>query len=208
MSRNTKIKICGLRRQEDVEAANACMPDYIGFICSDRFWRYIPMEQAAALKKSLRPEIRAVGVFVDESYEKIAAYLKAGVIDMVQLHGKEDEYYVRQLRKVMIFQSTVVPIVQAYQIRTENDRVRAEASAADYVLLDSGRGSGQTFDWSLIRNVKRDFFLAGGLGPDNVREAVEAVHPFAVDMSSGVETDRKKDPEKMRRAVDAVRMCG
>lgn len=205
MSVNTRIKICGLRRKEDIAAANECRPDYIGFICTDRFWRYIPPEEAAELRSELDPGIKAVGVFVDEPYEKIAGYLKRGIIDAVQLHGNEDEYYIRQLRKVMIFQDTVVPVIKAYRVRSEADIILARASAADYVLLDNGAGTGKAFNWDIITDVGRDYFLAGGLGPDNVAEAVEKLHPFAVDMSSGVETDRKKDPAKMKEAVRQVR---
>lgn len=201
----TKIKLCGMRRPEDIQAVNEVMPDYIGFIGSSRFWRHIPREQAAGLRGQLRPGIQAVGVFVDEPYEEIAAWLRAGTIDLVQLHGSEDEYYIRQLRKVMLFQDTLVPIIQAFRVKSPSDLIRAEHSAADYVLLDSGAGSGQTFDWSLLEKFERPCFLAGGLGPDNVAEAVRRFHPFAVDMSSSLETDRKKDPEKIRRAVRAVR---
>ena len=204
MPKRTRIKLCGMRRPEDIRAVNAAKPDYIGFIGSSRFWRFVPQEQALELKQMLDPGIQAAGVFVDEPYETIAAWLKAGAIDLVQLHGSEDEYYIRQLRKVMLFQDTLVPIIQAFRIRTAKDIVRAEHSIADYILLDSGTGSGVSFDWSLLGKVERPWFLAGGLGPDNVGEAIQRFHPYAVDMSSSLETDRKKDPEKIRKAVQAV----
>lgn len=201
----TRIKFCGMRRREDIEAVNRIHPDYIGFICTDRFWRYIPPEKAAELKAMLDPSIRAVGVFVDEPYEKIAHYLKEGIIDIVQLHGNESEYYIRKLRDVMAFQNTIAPVIQACRVRTPADLVKAEHSAADYILLDNGAGTGQTFDWKLIRDIGREYFLAGGLTPENVGEAVDRFHPFAVDMSSGLETDRIKDPGKMRKAAEEVR---
>lgn len=201
----TKIKFCGMRRREDIEAVNRIHPDYIGFICTDRFWRYIPPEKAAELKRMLDPSICAVGVFVDEPYEKIARYLKDGMIDAVQLHGSEDEYYITKLRDVMVFQGTTAPVIKAFRVQSERDIIRARHSAADYVLLDNGAGTGETFDWKLIRDIGRDYFLAGGLTPENVGEAVERFHPYAVDMSSGLETDRVKDPEKMRRAAEEVR---
>lgn len=201
----TRMKFCGMRRREDIEAVNRIRPDYIGFICTDRFWRYIPPEKAAELKAMLDPSIRAVGVFVDEPYEKIADYLKKGIIDIVQLHGNESEYYIRKLRDVMAFQNTITPVIQACRVRTPADLVKAEHSAADYILLDNGAGTGQTFDWKLIRDIGREYFLAGGLTPENVGEAVDRFHPFAVDMSSGLETDRIKDPEKMRKAAEEVR---
>lgn len=201
----TRMKFCGMRRREDIEAVNRIRPDYIGFICTDRFWRYIPPEKAAELKAMLDPSIRAVGVFVDEPYEKIADYLKKGIIDIVQLHGNESEYYIRKLRDVMAFQNTIAPVIQACRVRTPADLVKAEHSAADYILLDNGAGTGQNFDWKLIRDIGREYFLAGGLTPENVGEAVDRFHPFAVDMSSGLETDRIKDTEKMRKAAEEVR---
>ena len=205
MAEKTKIKLCGMRRPEDILAVNQAKPDYIGFICSRRFWRHISLEEAAVLKRMLDPGIQAVGVFVDEPYEEIAGWLKKGVIDLVQLHGEEDEYYIRQLRKVMLFQETLVPVIQAFRVKTEKDLLRAGHSIADYILLDSGAGSGVTFDWSLLESMKRPYFLAGGLGPDNVAEAIRRFHPYAVDMSSSLETERKKDPEKIRRAVREAR---
>lgn len=205
VAEKTKIKLCGMRRPEDIQAVNKAGPDYIGFICSRRFWRHISLEEAAVLKKMLDPGIRSVGVFVDEPYEEIAGWLKKGVIDLVQLHGKEDEYYIRQLRKVMLFQNTLVPVIQAFRVKTEEDIWRAGHSIADYILLDSGAGSGAAFDWSLIKKINRPYFLAGGLGPDNVAEAIRRFHPYAVDMSSSLETDRKKDPEKIQRAVREAR---
>ena len=205
MEEKTKIKLCGMRRPEDILAVNQAKPDYIGFICSRRFWRHISLEEAAVLKEMLDPGIRAVGVFVDEPYEEIAGWLKKGVIDLVQLHGEEDEYYIRQLRKVMLFQETLVPVIQAFRVKTEKDLLRAGHSIADYILLDSGAGSGVTFDWSLLDSMDRPYFLAGGLGPDNVAEAIRRFHPYAVDMSSSLETERKKDPEKIRRAVREAR---
>ncbi|MGN0362701.1 MAG: phosphoribosylanthranilate isomerase [Bilifractor sp.] len=205
MKEKCRIKICGLRREEDVRAVNLYRPDYAGFICSSAFWRYIPLEKVQKLRTMLDPSICVCGVFVDEPYEYIAEYLKKGVIDMVQLHGTEDDYYIRQLRKVMLFQDTLVPIIKAYKIKSELDMVRAKAGIADYVLLDSGAGTGKTFDWTLIRDIGRPFFLAGGLTPENIREAADRVHPFAVDISSGVETDRMKDPEKIRLAIQNLR---
>jgi phosphoribosylanthranilate isomerase len=96
-------------------------------------------------------------------------------------------------------------VIQAYRIASEDDIRRARESAADYILLDHGTGTGQTFDWNLVRGIGRPFFLAGGLGPDNLREAVSRMEPFAVDMSSSVETDKVKDREKILAAVRAVR---
>lgn len=200
-----QIKICGMRRQEDIEAVNAALPDYIGFICSDRFWRYIPMDQAAALKSRLDPRIRAVGVFVDEPAEKVTAYVKAHIIDMIQLHGHEDETYIRSLRQRLEALGERIPIIKAFKVQSDREIQLAEASSAELVLLDGGTGSGKAFNWNLIQGMTRPFFLAGGLHADNVVEAVSRCRPFAVDMSSGVESDRKKDPQKIKAAVQAVR---
>ncbi len=200
----TKIKLCGLSRPCDIEAANALRPDYIGFVFAPKSRRYVTEKQAAALKKRLHPAIRAVGVFVDENPENIAALLKVGVIDAAQLHGSEDEAYLTRLRSF-----TDQPIIQAFKIRTEADAARAAKSGADYILLDSGSGSGTLMDWRLIRNVERPYFLAGGLSPENVREAIAALHPYALDVSSGIETGGVKDQNKMEAFVDAVRSaCG
>ena len=196
----TRIKLCGLSRPCDIEAANALKPDYIGFVFAPNSSRFVTPEHAARLKRMLNPSIRAVGVFVDEDPEAVARLLRDGVIDMAQLHGREDEAYIRELRR-----HTGRPILKAFRIRSESDLAAADRCTADGILLDSGAGSGTVFDWTLLRSVKRPYFLAGGLGPDNVEGAVERLHPYAVDVSSGIETDGGKDPEKMAAFVAAVR---
>ena len=162
--------------------------------------RYVSPQQAEALKKRLSPEIQAVGVFVSEALETVAALLNSGVIDLAQLHGGEGPEYIAALRRL-----TARPLIQAVQVRTAADLTLAEASAADHILLDSGAGTGTVFDWTLLRQVKRSYFLAGGLDPDNVGAAVEGLRPWAVDVSSGIETDGGKDPAKMAAFVAAVR---
>ena len=222
----TGIKICGMRRVEDIEAANACRPDYIGFILSPGFRRSVTPEAAEQLARRLAPGILKVGVFVNESVENVAA--AAGFLDMIQLHGKEDNAYIRDLRGRLTttndlrgrLTTTNDPrgrlLIQAFRIRCANDLKRAMESEADYLLLDNGTGTGEAFDWSLIRDAEalkrgaaaRPWILAGGLGPDNVAEAVRRFRPYAVDLSSGAETDGWKDPEKMARCVQAVREAG
>lgn len=197
----TRIKLCGLTRPCDIAAANELMPEYIGFVFFPKSRRYVSPEQARALREQLSPGIKAVGVFVNEAPENIAALLHQGIIDMAQLHGKETEEDIRQLRAL-----TDAPIIQAFRVDNEQDVTRAEQSSADYLLLDSGSGgTGTTFDWKLIQNIRRPYFLAGGLNPDNVGKAVEALHPYAVDVSSGIETDGYKDVTKMRAFVRTVR---
>ncbi|MBR1561043.1 MAG: phosphoribosylanthranilate isomerase [Clostridia bacterium] len=197
----TKIKLCGLSRPRDIEAANRLRPDYVGFVFAEKSRRYVSPEQAAALKALLDDGIRAVGVFVDADAAFVAGLLDANVIDVAQLHGHEDDAYIRRLRAL-----TDRPIIQAIRVENEADLRRARSSLADHILLDNGAGgTGAAFDWSLLEGFDRPYFLAGGLGPDNVAEAVRRLHPYAVDVSSGVETDGHKDAQKMRRFVEAVR---
>lgn len=196
----TKIKLCGLTRPEDIAAANALEPDFVGFVFAPKSRRCVTAEQARALRSQLAPSIQAVGVFVDKAPEQVAALLEEGIIDLAQLHGREDENYLERLRAL-----TEKPIIQAFPIKTPNDLERAQSSSADYILLDSGAGTGTTFDWGLLTSVRRPYFLAGGLGPDNVAQAIRTLHPWGVDVSSGIETDGKKDPAKMEAFVRAVR---
>lgn len=196
----TKIKLCGLSRPCDIDMANELKPDYIGFVFAKKSKRYVEPEKAAQLKALLDPEIRAVGVFVDEAPEIVADLLNSGIIDLAQIHGNEDEAYIKSLR-----QRTDQPIIKAFQIKTRDDIAEAERCSADHVLLDSGAGTGAVFDWSLLKNAKRPYFLAGGLSPDNVYEAVRLLHPYAVDVSSGIETDGLKDREKAAAFIAAVR---
>ena len=196
----TKIKLCGLTRPCDMEAANRLEPEYIGFVFVPSSKRYIPPRKAAELKRLLHSNIQAVGVFVNEAPQAVARLLSSGVIDLAQLHGSEDKQYLRELRAL-----TGKPILQAFRIRSAEDIRRAENSAADQILLDAGAGTGTAFDWNLVRPIRRPYFLAGGLGPDNVERAVELLHPYAVDVSSGIETDGQKDLKKMAAFVAAVR---
>lgn len=196
----TKIKMCGLSRPCDIAAANAIRPEYIGFVFYPKSKRNVTSEQAAQLKKLLSPAIKAVGVFVDAAPEAVAALLRQGVIDMAQLHGHEDETYLASLRQL-----TDKPLLQAFRIIAASDVTRAMQSSADVVLLDAGMGSGKGFDWTLVQKIDRPYFLAGGLDIDNVTAAIQQLHPYAVDVSSGIETDGQKDKEKMAAFAAAVR---
>ena len=196
----TNIKLCGLSRPCDIEAANELNPDYIGFVFASKSRRYVTYEKAAELKSQLSPELQAVGVFVNEHPKNVVNLLKNGIIDIAQLHGDEDEDYITQLRLL-----TDKPIIKAFLIKTANDIKTAEQSTADYILLDSGAGTGTVFDWGLVKSIRRPYFLAGGLDARNVTDAVKALHPFAVDVSSGIETDGAKDTSKMAAFVAAVR---
>lgn len=196
----TRIKLCGLSRSCDIEAANELMPDYIGFVFATKSKRYVSPQKAAELKYLLEPQIKAVGVFVNETPEQIADLLNKGIIDIAQLHGDENEDYIWHLREL-----TDKPIIKAFRIETSSDIKTAKQSTADYILLDSGAGTGTVFDWNLIKNIKRPYFLAGGLSLDNVENAVKFLHPYAVDVSSGIETKGLKSKTKMSAFVAAVR---
>ena len=196
----TKIKLCGLSRPEDIETANRLRPDYVGFVFARKSRRFVSPEQAARLKAILDPEIQAVGVFVNESPEIVAELLEQRVLDIAQLHGSEDKAYLRRMREL-----TKRPLIQAFRMTEAEKLLEAETSLANEILLDAGAGDGMTFDWTLLKKANRRYFLAGGLTPENVKEAIRRVHPYALDVSSGIETDGKKDPIKMAAFVTAVR---
>ena len=196
----TRIKMCGPTRAEDIAAANEIKPDYIGFVFVQKSKRYVSKEKAADLKAILDKEIKAVGVFVNEDIKAVAEFLKCGIIDIAQLHGSEDNDYIVSLKAM-----TNKPVIKAFRIRTKNDVIAAQESAADMVLLDAGAGDGKIFDWSLIDTITRPYFLAGGLSPENAVKAVKALHPYGLDVSSGIETGVYKDREKMKLFADVIR---
>lgn len=196
----TKIKICGLMRQEDIQAVNSAKPDYIGFVFAPYSKRYITPKMALSLRDNLDSNIQVVGVFVDAPILNIVELVEMGIIDIIQLHGSEDEAYVSQLRG-----KVTVPIIQAFKVMGRKDIVKANASRAEMVLLDSGAGTGEIFDWSLLSEVTRPFILAGGLDYENVQEAITSVRPYGVDTSSGVEVKGRKDSIKIAMFVNKVR---
>ena len=198
----TKIKLCGLTRPEDIEVVNRLQPDYCGFIIEfSKSFRSITRKQVRALTEKLDRRILAVGVFVNAPPELPAALLAEGTIALAQLHGQEDEAYIHSLRQL-----TDGPLIKAFSVKTAEDVKGAKECSADYILLDQGSGgTGQRFDWSLTEGLTRPYFLAGGLNPANLAEAIKQLHPWAVDLSSGLETDRLKDPAKMEQAVQIVR---
>lgn len=199
-----KIKLCGLTRSCDIEAVNELQPDYIGFIFAKKSRRYVSPEKAEELKAMLAPGIQAVGVFVNEEPEQIVSLLETGTIDVAQLHGQEGEREIRRLREL-----TDHPLIQAFRIDTEQDVERANASTADYVLLDSGAGgTGTVFDWDLLQAIRRPYFLAGGLDTENLGTVKAKLNPYGIDVSSGIETDGYKDKEKMTAFVAAARKEG
>jgi len=197
----TRVKLCGMMRREDVLAVNGINPEYIGFIFYEKSFRNLSYEKAYELKTLLDKEIKAVGVFVDAEPDFIIKLVKNNVIDIIQLHGSEDNEYIISLRD----KCPDTEIIKAFKVNSESDVLIAEESPADYVLFDPGKGSGNTFNWEIIKNVKRDYFLAGGLNCENIKDAVTFLRPYAVDVSSGIETEKNKDIEKMKLFVDLVR---
>ena len=196
-----KIKICGLKRVEEIRCLNRLRPDFCGFVFAPESRRYLEKPQALELKKILSPAIPAVGVFVNAKPEAAAAYVREGIIDAIQLHGQEDEAYQSCLRRF-----TDAPVIQAFSVNTEADLRLAEKSSADLVLLDSGAGgTGKRFDWNLLENFSRPFLLAGGLNAGNVREAMKICRPWGLDISSGVETNGVKDPLKIETCIRRIR---
>ena len=197
----TKIKFCGLTRPEDIAAANALKPEYIGFVFAPKSKRYVSPQQAALLRAQLSPAIKAVGVFVNEPPEAVARLLNEKLIDIAQLHGQEDAAYLARLRSL-----TAKPLWQAFRVENAAGLAAAARSTADMVLLDSGAGgTGTVFNWKLLQGFPRPYILAGGLDADNAADAVTRLHPYAVDVSSGIETAGKKDPAKMAVFAAAVR---
>lgn len=209
-----QIKLCGLKRQSDIEAANELKPEYIGFVLWEKSSRYVSRDEALLLKKALLPGIKAVGVFVDEEVSNVAALLNDEVIDIAQLHGHEDGSYIERLKEI----SPGCQIIKALKVRDKESLLQEldgfSLESPDFFLLDSGTGSGQSFNWEILqspevtdklKDLSKGWFLAGGLDAANVAAAIEKLRPMAVDVSSGIETEGKKDPDKMREFVREAR---
>lgn len=195
----TKIKICGLFREEDIHAVNDLLPDYIGFIINyPKSHRSISFEKVKELKSMLKPEIKAVGVFVNQNQEDIVSI--SDCIDIIQLHGGEDNNYISELKS-----KTDKSIIKAFIIKSKEDIDKANMSLADYILLDGGMGEGKAFCYEFLNEIKRRFFIAGGLTPENVHDVAIKTKAYAVDISSGVETDKMKDYNKISKAINAIR---
>jgi len=194
-----KIKICGLMRAEDIEAVNKYRPDYVGFVLAPSK-RRVSAQDVRRMSAKLEPSIQRVGVFVDEDREMLAKIAENGIIDIIQLHGHEPEEDIVWLKA-----RTKAAVIKAVSVRTGEDIEANRHSVADYLLLDNGAGgTGSTFDWSTLENIKRPFFLAGGLNASNIEEALK-YNPYCVDVSSGVETAGRKDAAKIQKIIDIVR---
>lgn len=201
----TKIKICGLKTIEDVEMVNRIQPEYVGFVFAPSK-RRVSDAQAMCMKQRLSKAIQAVGVFVNDSIEHIVSLCKSGCIDLVQLHGDESEGYIKQVQ-----QRTGKQVIKAVRLTSREAGEEALRSNAEYVLFDAFAGekvyggSGTRLETLLLPELSRPTFLAGGLSVHNVEEMVRRYKPFCVDVSSSVETDGKKEYEKMKQFVEVVR---
>ncbi|WP_308415495.1 phosphoribosylanthranilate isomerase [Sporanaerobium hydrogeniformans] len=203
-----KLKICGLKRTQDIEVVNKFKPEYIGFILAPSK-RQINLVKASYLKGLLDPQIRVVGVFVNEPLESLVHYIDQGVIDNVQLHGDEDLGYIKALKK-----KRQIPIIKAIRLNnqellSDTEKAIIESDFIDYPLLDTYTkdaygGSGKSFDWKILEQIKRPYFLAGGINKVNIKEAI-SFGPYAIDISSGVETEGVKDAVKIRELFEIIR---
>ena len=198
---NVKIKICGLTRPEDVDYVNEARPDFCGFVINvPKSIRNNSPQNVKMLLKGLSPDIIPVAVFRNEEACKVADICLELGLKYIQLHGKEDEDYIGYLRGRGDF-----TIIKAFN---EKNMDQAMDSSADMILLDNGDGgTGECFSWEKSRQIGRPFFLAGGLGRDNLEEAILTVKPWAVDLSSKLETQGRKDREKILETVQIVRQC-
>ncbi len=196
----TKIKICGLFRDCDIDYVNLTLPDYCGFIIDfPKSHRSIDKDKAARLISGLNRKIKSVCVFVDADIDYIAKF--DNLCDIIQLHGNESNDYISELNLRLPDKE----IWKAYKVKNKDDIKVAKAAAADLILLDNGYGTGEQFDWSLIDGLGRDFILAGGVDVGNLEKAMKNYLPYCVDVSSGVETDKLKDFNKIKQIVDTIR---
>ena len=202
-----KIKFCGIRRLEDVAAVNLCQPDYMGMILSGGFRRSISQEQAQRLVQEKSDAIAAVGVFVNESSETICRMAEQLHLQVIQLHGNESAEQIQTLQ-----QKTGLPVWKALRIGTLEELEADETNPADCLILEgkTGAGIGGTgvcADWELLARPSwnRSFFLAGGLQPENVLEAIATVSPTGVDFSSGIEEDGVKSLRRMKQLMTLIR---
>lgn len=198
------VKFCGIRRDEDVTYVNELLPDFIGIIFYEKSHRNVTINQAKKIKGMLTDKIKAVGVFVDKPEVEVIKICETVNLDMIQLHGQEESDYINTLRKYID-----IPVIKAVRYQFKEQLFRAEKLPVDYLLIDTyskaaAGGTGKAFDWREIPPLEKPYFLAGGIDKDNIEEALKT-NAFALDISSGIETDRIKDFDKMKTLIDIVK---
>ncbi|MGF3103264.1 phosphoribosylanthranilate isomerase [Rossellomorea sp. DUT-2] len=198
----TKVKVCGIRRQEEALWALEAGADAIGFVFADSK-RQIDVESAALISASLPSNVLKIGVFVNEAKEKMEEISRTVNLDYVQLHGDESVQFCNSLN---------LPFIKAISIKEKEDLDGIEFFGGEMILVDSGKGphrggNGTTFNWDYVDelNIPQQLILAGGLNLDNVRKAITKVRPYMVDVSSGVETDGKKDRRKIESFIQEAK---
>lgn len=203
------VKYCGITKEEEIQHLQQLPIDYVGFVFYKKSKRYVEKEQARRLRAKLKPSIPSVGVFVEEEIPKILELLQEGIIQGVQLHGEEEEAYVLKLKQEMAKLGIKPFLWQAFILKEEKDIERANASPADLILLDGGKGEGKEAEAELLQKIHRPYILAGGLSPENVVEKIKALSPYGLDVSSGIEEQgeegSRKSPEKMESFIRLVR---
>lgn len=200
----TKIKICGLTRSQDIEYVNEALPDYVGFVFAESRRKITP-EAAYKLKNILDPKIKVVGVFVNENITSVSELCSQGIIDVIQLHGNEDANYICTLRE-----NIANPVIKAVRVKDPASLNEVGQLNCDFLLLDSYSdkeygGTGKTFDWEFTRSINKPFFLAGGIQFENATAAIKCSKPYCLDVSSGVEINGFKDKNKILKLVNLVR---
>lgn len=201
------LKFCGMKRPQDIEYANECRPNYIGFILSDGFKRTVSKEDFLVLKKGLDQNIKKVGVFVNEPLVNILNHEYNKDLDVIQLHGNETEDYIKALRKDFSGE-----IWKAVRAKSPDDIEREQKKSCQKFLIDSFSedcvgGTGIRINTDVVKDAKitKPFFIAGGITAENIGEIIEKTRPFGVDISSGIETDGYKDLQKMKKIMSILR---
>lgn len=198
------IKICGLKRIEDIECVNKFKPEYIGFVFA-KSRRQISYDMAVYLKKSLSDDIKTVGVFVNHEVDDIISLMNEGIIDIAQLHGDEEEDSIIKIKN-----KTNKKVIKAISVYSLEDILKWKDSKVDFLLLDNGSGgTGESFDWEVLDKLStiefnKPYFIAGGLNKENVKDVLK-YKPYAVDVSGGVESDGLKDEVKINEFINTVR---
>jgi phosphoribosylanthranilate isomerase len=213
------IKFCGIKRKEDIYYCNKTKPSHVGFVFFGQSKRYVIPSEVCVLTETLDPDIKKVGVFCNDTYDSVIKTAEYCQLDVIQLHGNEDEAYIQRLKGLEIpiwkaFKVTPLTMQKHFSVERfeqEDDviitKASIEKSKANLILLDGAvAGSGEVPNWELIKeaDLKRPFILAGGLNPENIKTAVNYLQPVGIDLSTGIETDGVKDFDKMQRVMLAV----